>query len=302
MGCGLILKRAKGWETTVMTELIMRRAQGNGIEIQLAIREGDGKQVLCVHGLTANCRCWDIIAESLAPSHRVLAMDLRGRGLSDKPATGYSMDHHVQDIYGVTGDLGADRLVLMGHSLGAYIAMSFAARYPEKVEKLILMDGGGDLTPEQWNKVSLAIKPSVDRLSQVFPSLESFLETMKQAPFLYPWSSVIEDYFRYEIEEVENGVRSRTNPANIQEEVANLKDFEPAQIFRKISCPVLILRATDGILSQDDVVLPESAVERMIDEIPNVSRVNLDGTNHFSILFQPNASRDQAIRAFLQTD
>jgi pimeloyl-ACP methyl ester carboxylesterase len=285
-----------------MTELIMRRAQGDRIEIQLAIREGDGKQVLCVHGLTANCRCWDIIAEALAPSHRILAMDLRGRGLSDKPASGYSMDHHVQDIYSLTGDLGIDRLVLMGHSLGAYIAMSFAARYPGKVEKLILMDGGGQLTPEQWNKVSQAIKPSVDRLGQVFPSFDSFLDTMKQAPFLRPWSSVIEDYFRYEVEEVENGVRSRTNPVNIQEEVANLTNFEPSQIFNQISCPVLILRATNGILSPDDVVLPESALEQMLAEIPNASRVDLTGTNHFSILFQSNASRDQAIRAFLQPD
>ena len=82
---------------------------------------------------------------------------------------------------------------------------------------------------------------------------------MKQASFLHPWSSIIEDYFRYEIEEVENGVRSRTNPVNIQEEVANLTDFEPAEIFSKISCPVLILRATDGILGQDDVVLPETS-------------------------------------------
>jgi pimeloyl-ACP methyl ester carboxylesterase len=283
-----------------MTELIMKRAKGDRIEIQLAIREGVDKQVLCVHGLTANCRCWDIIGEALAPAHRVLAMDLRGRGLSDKPATGYSMDSHVRDINSVIGDLGIHQVVLMGHSLGAYIAMSFAARYPEKAEKLILIDGGGHLTPEQWHKVSLAIKPSVDRLGKIFPSFDSFLETMKQAPFLHPWSSVIEDYFRYEIEEVENGVRSRTNPVNIQEEVSNLTDFEPALIFDKIACPVLILRATDGILSPDDVVLPASALERMIAEIPNASRVDLDGTHHFSILLQPNALRDKAIRTFLQ--
>ena len=284
----------------VMKELIMQRAQGDGLEIQLAIREGDGKQVLCVHGLTANCRCWDIIAEALAPTHRVLAMDLRGRGLSDKPATGYSMDSHVQDIHNLIGDLGIQPVVLMGHSLGAYIAMSFAAQYPEKAEKLILIDGGGHLTPEQWDKIGQAIKPSVDRLGQAFTSIDSFLETMKQAPFLRPWSSVIEDYFRYEIEEIENGVRSRINPVNIQEEVANLTNFEPAQIFSKISCPVLILRATEGILSQDDVLLPESALERMMAEIPNASRIDLDGTHHFSILFQPNTLRDEAILTFLQ--
>jgi pimeloyl-ACP methyl ester carboxylesterase len=284
----------------MMTELIMQRAKGDGVEIQLAIREGSGKQILCVHGLTANCRCWDVIGEALAPAHRVVAMDLRGRGLSDKPPTGYSMERHVQDIFNLIEDLGVDQLVVMGHSLGAYIAMAFAARYPAKAEKVILLDGGGQLTQEQWDKVGQAIRPSLERLGQIFPSFDSFVETMKQAPFLHPWSSSIEEYFRYELEAVEAGVRSRTNPANIQEEVANLTNFEPAPLFRKVSCPTLILRATDGILSQDDLVLPASAVERMLDEIPNARRVDLNGTHHFSILLQPNKMRDQAIRSFLE--
>jgi pimeloyl-ACP methyl ester carboxylesterase len=285
-----------------MTEPIMRKVKGDGITLQLAVWEGKGSQVLCVHGLTANCRCWDIIAEALVPAHHVVAMDLRGRGLSDKPPTGYDTPSHVQDIYNLMGDLGFRRMVLMGHSLGAYIAMAFAAAFPEKAAKLILIDGGGHLTSEQWDKVSQAIKPSVDRLGQIFPSLDSFLETMQQVPFLHPWSAYIENYFRYEIQNVKDGVRSRTNPDHIQEEVANLASVEPAELFNKILCPVLILRATDGILSPDDVVLPESAAERMLTEIPNASKVDLDGTNHFSILLQPNEGRDRAIREFLTED
>jgi len=63
---------------------------------------------------------------------------------------------------------------------------------------------------------------------------------------------------------------------------------------------VLILRATDGILSPDDLVLPEAAVERMIAEIADAQRVDVQGTNHYSILLQPNAQRDQAILKFLE--
>ena len=283
-----------------MSDPVMKRAEGDGIQIQLAIWEGEGQPILCVHGVTANCRCWDLIASSLAPENKILAIDLRGRGLSDKPSSGYSLQHHIQDICCVLDDLKQERIVLMGHSLGAYISLAFAANYPERTEKLILMDGGGQLTQDQWDKFSLAIKPSLDRLGRVFPSFDAYVALMKLAPFLQPWSQALEDYFQYESEAVEGGVRSRTNPANIQEEVQNIQQEVSSKYYPKVTCPVLILRATDGILSNDDLVLPESAVDRMVSEIPDARRIDIEGTNHFSILLQPNEMRDKTIREFLE--
>jgi pimeloyl-ACP methyl ester carboxylesterase len=282
-----------------MADWVMKRVKGDGIEIQLAIKEGDGKNILCIHGLTANSRCWEVMAASLAPAHSLLAMDLRGRGLSDKPPAGYSLQHHIQDIFCLLDDLKQERIVLMGHSLGAFISLAFAANYPERTEKIILMDGGGQLTQDQWDKVTLAIKPSLDRLGQVFPSFDAYVQNMKLAPFLQPWSQALEDYFQYESEAVEGGVRSRINPANIQEEVQNVQQEVPSEYYPKVTCPVLILRATNGILSRDDLVLPESSVDLMVSEIPDARRIDIKGTNHFSILLQPNDKRDQAIREFL---
>jgi pimeloyl-ACP methyl ester carboxylesterase len=277
----------------------MRKAKGDGITLQLAVWEGEGNPVLCVHGLTANCRCWDVIASSLAPDNNILSMDLRGRGLSDKPSAGYSLQHHIQDIFCVLDDLKQERIVLMGHSLGAFISLAFAASYPERTDKIILMDGGGQLTQDQWDNVTLAIKPSLDRLGQVFPSFDVYVAQMKLAPFLQPWSQALENYFHYESEAVEGGVRSRINPSNIQEEVQNIQQEVPSKYYPKVICPVLILRATNGILSRDDLVLPESAVDRMVSDISDARRVDIEGTNHFSILLQPNEKRDRAIREFL---
>ena len=283
-----------------MIDWVMKRAAGDGVRIQLAVKEGRGKQVLCVHGLTANCRCWDLVAAGLTPAHSVLAMDLRGRGLSDKPAGGYSLQQHVRDIFFLLNDLGLEKVVLMGHSLGAYISMAFAAQHPARVDKVVLVDGGGQLEQTQWDKIGLAIKPSLDRLGQVFPSFEAYVENLKQAPVLQPWSAEIEDYFRYESETVEGGVRSRIHPEHIFEEVQNVHQAAPSEYYPQLKCPVLILRATDGILSPDDLVLPEAAVERMIAEIADAQRVDVQGTNHYSILLQPNAQRDQAIMKFLE--
>ena len=283
-----------------MTAPIMRRAKGDGIELQLAIWEGEGKQVLCIHGLTANCRCWDVIASALAPMHQVTAMDLRGRGLSDKPQTGYSEEHHVRDVRSLMDDLELGKAVLLGHSLGGYISMALAAQYPERVEGLILLDAGGDLSQEQWDKIAVAIKPSVERLEQVFPSFDAYVDLMKQIRFFQPWSRAIEAYFRYDLEEVKEGVRSKIQLIHIQEEISNKRQTGAAQFYPRISCPVLILRATEGMVVPDDILLPEEAVERMLRDIPDARRVDVKGTNHYSIVFQSNETRDRAILDFLE--
>ena len=283
-----------------MPEPIMEKVKGDGIKINLAVWEGPGRPILCIHGITANCRCWDALADALAPEYRMLAMDLRGRGQSDKPPQGYSLDYHLRDINCLLDDLGIDRTVIMGHSLGAFIGLAFAAEYPDRIDRLILVDGGGDLSKEQMEKVFIGIKPALDRLGQVFPSAEAYLEKMGAAPYIQPWSSVTERYYRYEIEEVEGGVRTNIAPAHIQEEADNIKKVDCAPYYPRIKCKVLILRAPNGLLSQDDILLPEEVIDRMIREIPNAQRFDVDGMNHYGIVFQPHAARDQAIREFLR--
>jgi len=92
----------------------MEKMKGDGVEINIALWEGQGKEVFCVHGLTANCRCWDGIASALTPQYRVRAMDLRGRGFSEKPSSGYSIAQHCRDIRAILKDRGHKRIVLRG--------------------------------------------------------------------------------------------------------------------------------------------------------------------------------------------
>ena len=277
----------------------MIKAKGDGLKIQLAVWEGKGKQILCIHGLTANSRFWDCLASALSPHHRVIAMDLRGRGLSDKPPTGYSIEHHCKDVLALMNDQGLERPVLMGHSLGAFISLVFSAQYPQRVDRLILVDGGGKLTKTQMAKVFAGIKPSLDRLGKTFPSFEDYISQMKEAPYLQPWNSYMETYFHYEVEKVKGGLRSRVHPKHIEEEAKNLGKVDSSQFYTKVTSPTLILRATKGMLADDDLLLPEDVAERMVRQIPKATRVDLEGTNHYSILFQPNKMRDQAILKFL---
>jgi pimeloyl-ACP methyl ester carboxylesterase len=283
-----------------MTEPIMKKVRGDGVQINLATWQGNAGPILGIHGITANCRCWDVLAEALIPDYTILAMDLRGRGQSEKPSSGYSLYNHLRDINCLLDDLEIDKIVIMGHSLGAFIGLAFAAEYPQRVDRLILVDGGGDLSTNQFNRVFEGIKPALDRLGQTFPSAEAYLDKMKQAPYLQPWTSVIETYCRYEIEKVAGGVRTNIDPVCILEESANIKKVECAPYYPNIQCKTLILRAPNGLLSQDDLLLPEDVIKKMTDEIPEVRRFDVKGTNHYGILMKTQAARDEVIREFLK--
>lgn len=282
-----------------MIEPILKRLQGDNLKINAAFWKGGHRTILCLHGITANCMSWDLMAKELSPEYTVIAIDLRGRGKSDKPEKGYSPDNHIKDIICLMDDLNIEKVILMGHSLGAFISLLFAARYPQRTEKLILVDGAGDLSKAQMDQVFIGIKPALDRLTQTFDSVEAYIENMKSASYIHPWLTNIEAYYKYEIEEVKNGVKTNINPVHIQEEAQNVRKINCVSLYSDVTCPVLILRAAQGLLSQDDLLLPENVIEKMVELIPDATRFDVKGTNHYGIIFQPHGERDEAIRKFL---
>jgi pimeloyl-ACP methyl ester carboxylesterase len=97
--------------------------------------------VVLLHGSSAHAHWWDFFAPALAERHRVVAPDLRGHGDSGHadPAE-YSLEHYAADVEAIVAHLGARSLRLVGHSLGALVAVVFAARNPGAVERLVLVD------------------------------------------------------------------------------------------------------------------------------------------------------------------
>ena len=137
-------------------------------------------------------------------------------------------------------------------------------------------------------------------LGQVFSSAEAYLEKMKQAPYLHPWTPAVENYCRYEIEKFDGGVRTNIYSAHIQEEAANIRKVDCASFYPAVRCKVLILRATNGLFSQDDLLSPEDVINKMTDEMSDVRRFDVGGTNHYGIVMQPHEARDEVIHEFLK--
>jgi pimeloyl-ACP methyl ester carboxylesterase len=125
-----------------MAEPEMRRVALRDLTLSVRDHPGGAPPLLALHGLGSNARWWDLVAARLSPRNRVIAPDLRGHGLSDKPETGYGFTQVTGDLLELTSALGLHRFVVMGHSWGASVALALAAETPERTLAVICVDGG----------------------------------------------------------------------------------------------------------------------------------------------------------------
>ena len=119
-----------------------RTAILNGHEFSY-LDSGEGPALLFIHGLTGSQRNWAHLVDALDHDHRVLAPDLFGHGASAKVIGDYSLGAHAATLRDLLDMLGIDRVTLIGHSFGGGIAMQFSYLFPERVERLVLVDSGG---------------------------------------------------------------------------------------------------------------------------------------------------------------
>lgn len=285
---------------------------------------GSKRAVVCIHGLTSNHLSFGGLANFLQQNGvDTYGLDLRGRGQSDKPTAGpYGVETHRDDIRGTLEALGLKRPVLLGHSLGCYISILVAARYPELISGLILIDGGGVLSLGQKLKGLKAIRPSLDRLKLEFPDEQTYLDRMRAAPFIKEWTPELEKYFLSEIEEVNGKYRVNIPEVAVEGDLQSLGGsirpltmlfnaiFHPIRNLRlvkkvnnppysSIKSPTLILKAKDHNVVPGDDILPVSALQRMVREIPNVTAHTLSDVDHYKIVSVAHAERDRRIFDFL---
>jgi len=104
---------------------------------------GEGPLLLLVHGMAGSSLTWRHVMPLLADRFTVLAPDLLGQGQSDKPRGDYSLGAHANTLRDLLDALGHERATVVGQSLGGGVAMQFAYQFPERCERLVLVDSGG---------------------------------------------------------------------------------------------------------------------------------------------------------------
>ena len=125
-----------------MPEFTVHTLDHDGVALAYLDEGGGDPPVVLVHGMA--CDHTHVLPQlrHLSPRHRTIAVDLRGHGRSDKPRGAYTTEVFGDDLVFLFDQLGLDRPVLIGHSLGGSISLALAARRPDRVGALVLLDSG----------------------------------------------------------------------------------------------------------------------------------------------------------------
>jgi pimeloyl-ACP methyl ester carboxylesterase len=267
-----------------------RFATVNGIQLHYLDHPGEEPPIVLMPGLTANAYSFDgLIQAGLSPRFRTLLLDLRGRGLSQKPDTGYSMSDHAADVIGLFDSLDFKSVVLGGHSFGALLTMYIAAKFPDRVAKLIIMDAAGEMHPD----VRELIKPSLDRLGKTVPSWDAYLNEMKSMPFYDGWwDTTIESYYLADVRINDDGsVKPRSRPEAIAAAVDGALDEPWEEHLSNIKQPAILLNAPDSYGPPGaPAILPEENAIKTVNALPDCRYVKIPG-NHMTMLFGEGAQR-----------
>lgn len=278
----------------------MQQVQANGI--QLAYEDsGSGTPLLLLHGLTANRHSFDgLLRAGLADGLRVIRVDLRGRGQSDKPDGPYTQAAHAADILGVLDALGLADAVFVGHSFGGFLSLYMAANHPQRVQKLVVIDAALEAAhPSTLEK----IKPSLDRLGVVLPSLEAYLTAIKQSPYYADgfWDADLEAYYRADVEALPDGsVRPRSKPAHIGAAVAGVIHEDWSAHLAQVRQAGLLLHAPAPLgPAHAPPIVSQAGADEMLQLLPQFQYQAISG-HHITMLFGDNAPKAvAAIRAFV---
>ncbi|WP_343346043.1 alpha/beta hydrolase [Sphingomicrobium sp. XHP0239] len=246
----------------------------------------DGPPLLCLPGLTRNARDFEPVAAAFAPKHRVIAVDFRGRGLSDPDPdpSRYEPRTYVADVLKLLDQLGIADAIFVGTSLGGIVTMLLASIEPERIAAALLNDIGPQLETAGLDR----IKDYVSRGVQA-PSFEDAAAAYSSGMAdVYPrWDKAQWEVFaRRVLHEKDGAVRSNYDLAIGRNVVAG-EDSAPMDAWHLLEglkdTPVTILRGEHSDLFSTGVA------KRMIEELPRAELVTVPDVGHAPSFDEPES-------------
>jgi pimeloyl-ACP methyl ester carboxylesterase len=227
------------------------RLPGLTLAAQVWGRAGE-RPVLASHGWLDNAGSFDLLAPHL-PGCEIVALDLAGHGKSDSRSadSSYNIWQDVGDLLEVADELGWRRCTLLGHSRGAAISMLFAATFPDRVDKLVLLEGGLPLTgeadeaPENLARALLERRALLGKSGRVFKQRATAIVERAQG-FSKVTEAAAEILARRSLREVPGGFRWHADQRLKATSEMRLTAEHTRAFVRRITAPVLLLFATES--------------------------------------------------------
>jgi pimeloyl-ACP methyl ester carboxylesterase len=244
--------------------------------------QADAPPIVCVHGYTGSADAFNGLARHLQDRYRILALDVRGHGESAWSSTGsYRYEDQASDLEGFVRQLGLDKFVLIGTSMGGRIAMAYAAKHGPQLRGLVLNDIGPDREPGSQRITGL-----VGGRPEDFASLEEAMEYRRQ---ISPITSgrPLDDQRELALGVLRQRPDGRwgwkMDPALIEQRVARGAAVQPEawSALAALACPTLVVWGTDSD------VLSEAQARRMVKTLPRGELVRVPGVGHAPTLVEP---------------
>jgi len=270
----------------------------NDIRMHCLEYPSEGPPLLLLHSLSSNGHLFDgLVAAGLPSVGRLVIPDMRGRGRTEAPLAGYSLDRGCEDLLALMDRLGIERAIVCGHSFGGLLALYFAARHPDRVSRLVILDAAADMHPAAPMMVGLA----ASRLDAVFPTPDSYLAMIRMTPFVNRWYDTMRGFVMADVQPLGflmNTTRSRGYTAALAS--LHVYAHSPRDWRRyaaEVHQPALLVQATEPFFLGMPMVTEDGARETA--DILSARHVHVPG-NHLTMLFGPGAAQTvAAIRAFV---
>jgi pimeloyl-ACP methyl ester carboxylesterase len=248
----------------------------------LAWGDDDAPPLLALHGWLDNAASFARIAPRLVARHRVIALDLPGHGHSDHLGKGasYHWPDYVRAVLGAADALGLKRYVLLGHSLGAGIASMVAAARPERIERLLLIEGLGLLGDDgtqtlQRFRDALANEPAGKRL-RTFASIEQAISARTLASGLP--ASQARPIIERALREADGGWQWRSDPRINRATPLRLAESQVHALLAGIEAPTSVLLAEPATS-----YLPSGPMQRRAECVRDISVMHMAGGHHLQL-------------------
>jgi esterase len=229
--------------------------------------------IVLLHGVTGHARTWDDEARLLSASRRVLVLDQRGHGDTEPAPDGdYSDGALLDDLVAFADALSLRRFSLVALSLGGRVAINFAGHYPDRVDRLLVVDIGPEIAPVGRARVGTLMASAPER----FETLEQVIAHMRANSPLYA-EAMLRHRAQHAVRPLADGGLTWKYDRELREALRQGRMRLPTDLWpqwRAITCPTLLVRGAESD------ILPDEMAKRMVDELPTARLVVVPGAGH----------------------
>jgi 3-oxoadipate enol-lactonase len=238
---------------------------------------GQGQDVVLFNGGTADLRMWETTTAWLAQIARVTAFDYRDTGLSSAGTEPYC---EIEDVAAVMDDAGIRSAVLVGNSEGARRALAFAHRYPQRVRRVVVVDGSFGDFPDPSPEEAAARQVMLDKFAEIDSVLAAAGVRAAAEVDLDAWGPALDSYHR----RLMIGLQvANTHRITLRQYFGRELDPPVKTRFREISTPISV------IVGGRDFTGTQLWAQRIVDQAPNASLTVIPEADHFPMLSAPQA-------------